>query len=49
MNERNTLVPQTDAQRDPNLCKPEDFEVLRFNDGDTIFHGTQGSRIPHDE
>ena len=43
MKEKDTLVPQTDEQRDTYRALPEQFEIVR--DGDAVFHGQRSDEI----
>ena len=43
MKEKDTLVSQTDSQRDIALARPEDFSIVR--DDDEAFHGQRSNAI----
>jgi hypothetical protein len=43
MKEKDTLVSQTDNQRNPGAAKPEDFQIVR--DGDGEFGGQRSDEI----
>ncbi len=43
MKEKDTLISQTDSQRDPYRAMPEDFQIAR--NGDEAFHGQDNAKL----